>query len=158
APGGWRRRSASGRWAGCPSRPRPWSATPSARTGPRPRTTPRPVRRGGHGRLRRPARGGSFEAVLGRRVGLGGLRPGAQGLEPEPVEQVVDRLEAAGHTELVPPDPAHVLPAQRAHPVGLGRPGPEPLLELLLLVVGQGLLAPAPGAVDQGLGAAGVVP
>ena len=85
-------------------------------------------------------------------------RARAQGLEPEPVQQVLDGLEAANHAELVLQDSAHVLAAQGADPVGLGRPGAESVLELLLLIVSQGLVAPAPGSVDQGIDPARVVP
>jgi hypothetical protein len=85
-------------------------------------------------------------------------RAGAQGLEPESVQQVVNRLQAADHAEFVLQDPAHVFTAQGAHPVGVSRTGSESVSELLLLIVGQGLLAPAPGSIGQCIGSAGVVP
>jgi hypothetical protein len=74
------------------------------------------------------------------------------------VQQVVHRLQAPDHAELALEDPTHVLAAQGAPAVDRGRTGPQPLLELLLLVACQGLLATAPGSVGQRVGAAGVVP
>jgi hypothetical protein len=74
------------------------------------------------------------------------------------VQQVVDRLKAADHTEFFFEDAAHVPPAQGAHAVGLGRPRVQARREALFLVVGQGLLAPAPGPIDEGFNRAAVVP
>jgi hypothetical protein len=86
------------------------------------------------------------------------LRPGAQRFEPEAVQQVVHRLQAPDHAELVCEDALHVLAAQGAHPVGLGRPGAQARHEALFLFVGEWLLAPAPRSIREGFDPAVVVP
>ena len=72
-------------------------------------------------------------------------RPGAEGLEPQAVQEVVDGLQATDDAELAFEDAAEVLAPQGTHAVGLGRTGPEPIPELLLLAVGQRPLAAATG-------------
>jgi hypothetical protein len=73
------------------------------------------------------------------------------------VQQVVDGLQAAEHAELLPEDAADVLAAQGADAVGRGRAGPEAFLEALLLLGAQRASAAAARAVEQAVGAGGVV-
>jgi hypothetical protein len=83
---------------------------------------------------------------------------GAQRLEPESVQKVVDGLQAADDAELLLQDAADVPAPQDAHPVRFGRAGPHPFPESVLLVGGERGLPPTPGEVGQGVRAAGVVP
>jgi hypothetical protein len=85
-------------------------------------------------------------------------RPRAERLEPEPVQQVVDGLQAAGDAELGPEDAADVLAPQGTHPVGTGRAGPQAVPQPLLLFRRQRAIPPAAEEVGQGVRAAGVVP
>jgi hypothetical protein len=115
------------------------------------------ARRDGPRRWRRPARGDFFEGVPGLGVAAGVPRPGAQGLESEAMQQVVDSLQRADDAELVAEDAADVLAAEGADAVGLSRPGAEPCLEPFLVVSGERPLAAAPGPVVQGVGPVCVV-
>jgi hypothetical protein len=73
-------------------------------------------------------------------------RPGAQGLEAEAMQQVVDGLQRADNAELVAEDAADILAAERADAIGLVRAGAETDREPLLLVGGERPLAAAPRA------------
>lgn len=76
--------------------------------------------------------------------------------EAELVQQVVGGLEPADDAELGLQDPPHVLAAEGADAVVGRGPGAEAGLEAILLVVGQGLLAAAPGLFVEA-GASGAV-
>lgn len=76
--------------------------------------------------------------------------------EAELVQQVVGGLEPADDAELLVEDPPHVLAAEGADAVVGRGPGAEAGLELFFLVVGQGLLAAAPGLFVEA-GASGAV-
>lgn len=84
-------------------------------------------------------------------------RPGAEGLEAEAVQQVVDGLQGAQHAELLGEDAAGALAPQGADAVGVGRAGPEAVAGPLLLVRGERPLAAAAAAVGQGVRPRGVV-
>ena len=76
--------------------------------------------------------------------------------EAELVQQVVGGLEPADDAELLAEDPPHVLAAEGADAVVGRGPGAEADFELFFLVVGQGLLAAAPGLFVEA-GASGAV-
>ena len=86
---------------------------------------------------------------------MAGPRP--ERLEPQPVQQVVDGLEASGHPELLAEDAPHVLAPERAHAVGRSGAGPQPGREAGLLAGVERRLAAAARGVGQAVGAAGVV-
>src|SRR5436305_1526956 len=99
----------------CPGT-RGWTSGAAAGT-----ATPAPAPRGGPRRPRRCGRGGSFETALGRRVGPRVPRPGAERLEPEAVQQVVDGPGRPEDAERIAEGAADVLAPQGAHAVGVGR-------------------------------------
>jgi len=85
-------------------------------------------------------------------------RPGAKRLEPEGVEEVVDRRQGPGHPELGLPDAADVRPAEDTDLVDRGRAGPDAVGQPGPGVGVERGLAPPAGGVGQPVGAGGVVP
>ena len=98
-----------------------------------------------------------LEERLGLRVRLGVLRPRHQVAVAEPVQQLVDPVEAVAGGELLLQDPADVGAPQLAGPVLGARRGVDPLQEAGLLVARQGRRAAGVGPVRQRLQAAPVV-
>jgi hypothetical protein len=93
--------------------------------------------------------GSFFERLLLLRVAFGVARAGAQRPEAQAVQQVVDGLQGAQHTELGFQDVADVLAAQHAHPVGLGGAGAQAVPQPALLRGGERAFAAAAGPVGQ---------
>jgi hypothetical protein len=93
---------------------------------------------------------------FGRRLRVAG--PGAERLEPEGVEQVVDGGQRPDQAELGRQDAADVRPAEGAHPIGRRRPGPQAVGHAGPGGLVERRLPAPPGGVGQPVRAAGVVP